>query len=343
MTIVPMPREVTRSTAMQELAVRLRHAIAAQGGVMLAGEPGSGRQFLARAIHLATAGDAGGPLEPLDPPAAAEAASRPFVVVDCAVSVDLEYRLFGNTACAVDRISGGLDSIAEGSALERALTGTLFLRQLPDMPARVQQRLARVLRDGEVRVERARGASRIEAVVLRPMGTTEGRADEDRIVPELKRRMEHTTIDTPPLRSRREDIPGLVRCLLGDLCAERQVPEKGISTQAAELLAALPWRGNIDELKAVLAALVARVPGRLIRLSDVLASVRLDGAPTALYSGTLKEARARFERDYVASVLSQHRGRMGAAARALGIQRTNLYRKVRQLSLRRPAAGPQQP
>ena len=142
-------------------------------------------------------------------------------------------------------------------------------------------------------------------------------------------------MEMPPLRRRREDIPGLVRYLLADICAERQLLAKSVSTHAADLLSALPWRGNVSELKRFLAVLVSTVPGRLIRLSDVLANVRLDGTPsTSIYSGTLREARERFERDYVASVLRRHHGRMGEAAKALGIQRTNLYRKVRQLSIK---------
>jgi DNA-binding NtrC family response regulator len=117
-----------------------------------------------------------------------------------------------------------------------------------------------------------------------------------------------------------------------------------VSTHAADLLSALPWRGNLVELKTFLTALVGTVPGRLIRLSDVLANVRLDGAPSPfLYTGTLREAREHFEKDYVASVLRRHHGRMGEAAKALGIQRTNLYRKVRQLSLKRRPAVRQQP
>jgi two-component system, NtrC family, nitrogen regulation response regulator NtrX len=150
------------------------------------------------------------------------------------------------------------------------------------------------------------------------------------------------TIHMPPLRRRREDIPALVRYLLADICEELDLPGKTVSTQATELLAALPWRRNVLELQDLLRTLAVQTPGRLIRLADILARVELEGGsaqPTFEYTGTLKQARARFERDYVAAVLEQHHGRMGEAAKALGIQRTNLYRKVRQLSVKRRAAG----
>ena len=93
-------------------------------------------------------------------------------------------------------------------------------------------------------------------------------------------------------------------------------------------------------MRGLLRALVLKVPDRVIRQADVLANIRLEGAATAvIYEGSLKQARARFERDYVASVLAQHHGRMTDAAKTLGIQRTNLYRKVRQLSVKRRGNG----
>ena len=109
-----------------------------------------------------------------------------------------------------------------------------------------------------------------------------------------------------------------------------------MSTQAVGLLCALPWRGNLAELRGLLHALVMKVPDQLIRLNDILANIRLDASALTFHGGgTLKEARERFEHDYVEAVLELHRGRMPEAARALGIQRTNLYRKIRQLAVQR--------
>jgi two-component system, NtrC family, nitrogen regulation response regulator NtrX len=161
-----------------------------------------------------------------------------------------------------------------------------------------------------------------------------------RVLAELLARVSGTVIDVPPLRERREEIPQLTRAFLAEACRALDVPAKTISQQATELLAALQWRGNIDELRQLVSSLAANVSERTIRLSDVLAHVKLDGQTNVfLYGGTLREARERFERDYVAQVLEQHNGRMTEAAKALGIQRTNLYRKVRQLSVRRRRGG----
>jgi two-component system nitrogen regulation response regulator NtrX len=113
------------------------------------------------------------------------------------------------------------------------------------------------------------------------------------------------------------------------------VPPTTISRPALSLLSALPWRGNADELRSLLERAVPAATGRSVGLDDILAHVRLDGGAAVFsHGGTLRQARARFERDYVAAVLEQHRGRISEAAKVLGIQRTNLYRKMRALHVR---------
>jgi two-component system nitrogen regulation response regulator NtrX len=171
------------------------------------------------------------------------------------------------------------------------------------------------------------------------------RAGEDELLtPELRKRLEVHRIDLPPLRRRREDVPGFVRLVIAERCARQRAPLKAMSSQAMSLLAALPWRGNLTELGELLETLVANVPGRTIRVPDVLTHVCFDaGDVTCSKGGTLKEARERFERDYVAAVLVQHQGRMAQAARALGMQRANLYRKVRQLAVARQPVFPRRP
>ena len=110
-----------------------------------------------------------------------------------------------------------------------------------------------------------------------------------------------------------------------------------MSRSALSLLSALPWRGNAAELRLLLESVVTGMQGgRGIALEDVLVHVRLEGGAGLFTSGgTLKQARSRFEKEYIASVLDQHRGRISEAARALGIQRTNLYRKMRSLRVPR--------
>src|SRR5262249_43985000 len=110
---------------------------------------------------------------------------------------------------------------------------------------------------------------------------------------------------------------------------------------AVTVLAALPWSRNIDELADVLARVVD-ASGTVIRQEDVLAHLPMDGAFARLdLTASLRDARRRFERDYIAAVLERHHWRMSDAARTLGIERANLYRKTRQLGITRaPRAEP---
>lgn len=141
-------------------------------------------------------------------------------------------------------------------------------------------------------------------------------------------------IDLPALRHRRDDIPVLATHFLKDACRRHDFPVKSFSRGALALLSALPWVGNATELRALTERLSIVVPRGVVLLEDVLANVRLDAAEApGGPRGSLKAARERFERDYVATVLQHHRGRMGAAAKELGIERTNLYRKIKQLKI----------
>jgi two-component system nitrogen regulation response regulator NtrX len=142
-------------------------------------------------------------------------------------------------------------------------------------------------------------------------------------------------IELPPLRQRTEDIALLATHFLKEACRRNGIPAKAFSRSALSLLGALPWPGNTAELRLLAERLAVVVTRGVVLLEDVLANVRLEGAEAlGGRSGTLREARERFERDYVATILQQHRGRMGDAAKELGIERTNLYRKIKQLNIR---------
>ena len=318
---------------MQELVQQLSAAVGETGGVLVTGEPGVGHDAVARAVHLSSDSeqDASG-VRLLMKAMQRHSSHRPYVAIDCSDRLELEERLFGLATPSSSETIPGLEQLTVACILTAAHGGTLVLRHLPEMPIRLQIRLARLLRDGEAHIVGSGSEPALVPIAVRVVGTAER---EGELVPELARRLP-VTINVPPLRERREDIPGLVRCLLGELSMSAGVAPKVASRQATELLSALPWRGNVGELEALLRTLVTHTPGRHIRLAHVLEYVRLDGRATVTtYTGTLKEARECFERDYVAAVLDRHRGRMAEAAKSLGLQRTNLYRKVRQLSVTR--------
>lgn len=250
--------------------------------------------------------------------------------IRAAEPAEIDERLFG--APTRRAVAPDLESLGRGSALVEAGSGTVFLDNIDELPASAQRRLARLLRDGEARVaprHQSVGLSfRLVAATSHDLEThvTEGRFRAD-----LLRRVGACRITIPPLRQRPGDVPAIV---------ERLVREAGeaprtFTQPALTMLAALPWAHNIDELAAVLGKVLAGA-GRIVTQEDVLAHAPIDGALTRwdLTAG-LREARRRFERDYIAAVLDRHQWRMSDAARALGLERANLYRKTRQLGIAR--------
>lgn len=320
----------SHSSSMRDVVALMSRASAMRAGVMVRGEDGTGRQVVARAIH------------------AAQSDGAAFVCVDCAgyEGDGLEVELFGAAGRARGGqgsadASHGLERISRQSRLYDAIGGTLYLKNIADASARVQGRLARLLRDREATLADTGAAIGFD---IRPMAGVDAGVDsaveEGRIREELFRRLSVIRIDLPPLRNRHEDIPALANYFLREICRARRVPPKTLSRPALSLIAALPWRGNAVELRTMLDAIVAGLSGgKGIGLDDVLAHVKLDGGSVTFSNrGTLRQARARFEREYIAHVLEQQHGRISEAAKALGIQRTNLYRKLRSLRVDRHVA-----
>ena len=262
-------------------------------------------------------------------------AGQPFVTVDCAQPGDaLDAALFGARA----RAAAELETLGAGSALLAARRGTVFLDRVGELPAALQRRLARVLRDGEVRVG-SRVRVRIEARIVAagapalPADTRDGRFRAD-----LLRRF--AAVPVPTLRQRPGDLPAIVTRLAADLSAASGRPAPGFTPAALTMLTALPWSGNIDELSETLARALEQTGAPLVRQEDLLPVVPFDGLARRVSPlVSLREARRRFEREYIASVLEQHSWRMSDAARTLGIERANLYRKTRELGIQRGAPG----
>jgi DNA-binding NtrC family response regulator len=316
------------SPAMRDVMTLIARASTMRAGVMIRGEEGAGRQAAARAIHAGS-----GAAE------SRKSAGGAFVPVDCAAHDDgnLDDVLFGATGDVK-----GVEKVSRASALFRARGGSLYFQNVPDIPTRVQARLARLLRDREAVVAET---GEIVNLNVRPIAGVDPAFDlsveEGQVREDLFKKLSVIRIDMPALRNRREDIPALANYFLRDICARERVPPKTLSRAALVLLAALPWRGNADELQALLLSIVQGIQGgRNLGLEDVLAHVRLDGGSIVFQKGgTLKQARTQFEREYIAATLEQAHGRITDAARVLGIQRTNLYRKMRSLRIKNPANG----
>jgi DNA-binding NtrC family response regulator len=284
------------SMAMREVLTMISRAAGMRAGVLIRGEEGTGRQVAARAIHNSQ-----------------RSGDDAFVTVDCAAfeGEGLESELFGPGARSHHPDGGsGFERVSRHGLLHQVRGGTIYLQNVAEAPTRVQLRLSRLLRDREAIVTETGHTVPFD---VRPVAGVDPGFDaavqDGRVRAELFRRLSVIRIEMPALRNRREDIPALANYFLREVCAAQRVPPKTLSRSALSLLSALPWRGNAAELRQLLDSVVTGMQGgRGIALEDILSHVRLDGGAGLLSTGgTLKQARARFEKEYIAVVLEQHR------------------------------------
>jgi DNA-binding NtrC family response regulator len=304
-----LPPELTGgSPQVRDCLAQLEQAASGDRGALVVAERGLDAESVARSLHQRSARHA-----------------QPFVVLTCAGSPqEVERALFGVPG---RRRSDELEALSGASALARAHEGVLFLDEVTELPAAAQRRLARVLRDGEVLRQRPLGRLALDVrVIAGTANSLVSAIDDGRLVDELARRLP-LVIDVPPLRQRREDVSEIAARIL----AER-APGRQFTPAALTVLAALPWRRNVTELRALIDRLATAGSGPTILQEEVLAEVQLDRPPLRPASN-LREARRQFERDHIAAVLRDYGWQMREAARALGIERANLYRKARQLGI----------
>jgi len=297
---------------LQEL---VRRTSQLESGVLLIADPGADAESIARELHVR-----------------GRAAASPFVMVDCGGSdaAGLEHTIFG-----VPSASGAndLEPVAAASSAAAARGGTLFLQDVVDLPAALQARLSRMARDREVLVDGEILPTDFRLIASAP-SSIDCDVRENRFRADLYRRLAASRIDMPPLRARLEDVPELACRLLEDLAGAAGTAAHSFAPASLALLSAVHWPGNLAELRGVVGDLVRTTPCEVIQLEHVLPALQLQrSAPSLIPSGTLRDARLKFERDYISEVLQHHGWRMAEAAQALGIQRPNLYRKARQLGI----------
>ena len=259
---------------------------------------------------------------------------HPLLMSDCGVDepLGIEQRLFGTVARAGE--VNELEDVTATAAVVQAGAGTLFVDNIDELPAAAQRRLVRVLRDGEVRVagRAIRTGFRLIAATSRDLSNEarEGRFRED-----LWRRLAKCRITIAALRRRPADLPQILDSLVHE--AANGTGRITFTPQALAVLASLPWTRNFDELREVVASLSKGQPGD-VTAEQVLSHVSLRGQFGRMdLTVSLREARRQFERQYIGAVLEHHRWSMSEAARTLGMERANLYRKARQLGITRGA------
>jgi two-component system, NtrC family, response regulator AlgB len=300
------PRFETRSPALAEaLAVAARVA-ATDATVLLLGETGTGKGVLARHIH-----------------ALSVRSERPFVTVNCAVVSPalIENELFGHARGAFTGAEG-----PRAGHVEAAGNGTLFLDEVGDLPREAQGKLLRLLEEHEyVRVgdtEPRRSDARVIAATHRDLraASSAGAFRED-----LFYRLNVVAIRVPPLRERREDLPELAAVIVADLAAQHGRPAARLDPTTIAALTAYGWPGNLRELVNVLERAVILGSGETLT-PDLLPEELRAAAPARGAGEDDDETLEAAERRHIAAVLARHPTRE-AAARALGIDPSTLYRK----------------
>jgi two-component system nitrogen regulation response regulator NtrX len=321
---------VGSGASMSRLLAQIDRVAASETRVCILGETGTGKELVARAIH--------------EKSARRESA---FVTLNCAaVPAELiESELFGHEKGA---FTGA--AVKHAGKFEQADGGTLFLDEIGDMPVAMQAKLLRVLEEGEV--ERVGGDKPIRVnvrVLVATHRNLEELVKQNTFRRDLFHRVYVFPLALPPLRERPEDFPALVAHFARQVAAQNGWKEKAFGGDAITELRRYAWPGNVRELRNVVERLVllsgeGAVTGadvRLILPGTGGGGERNGGTVSAESSGTLAERTEAFEREVLLGEIQRHNFHMTNVARALGLERSHLYKKCQQLgidlqSLRKP-------
>ncbi len=318
--IFPEGYVVGRSERMMSVYHQLRHLLSGDLPVLITGETGVGKEFIARILHTSSARTSG-----------------PFVAVNCAaLPADLlEAELFGieaGVATGVNKRDGKM-RLAEG--------GVVFLDEIGDMSPALQAKLLRALQEKEVHPVGARGPVPLDVRVVAATNTDlHERIGEGRFRSDLYYRIAGYTLDIPPLRERRGDVAALVEFMMQRVAIEVDKPISGISVKALRALVDASWPGNVRELEHEVRRLVYLCPpDQPITVAMVSPGVLAQGAAIEAQALdldgdlTLSRHAAELERRLVALALTRTRGKRATAARLLGISRYGLTLKMKRLGL----------
>ncbi len=306
------------SRVMTQLREQVAMAAPTNGRVLIYGANGTGKELVARSVHALSRRSAG-----------------PFVEVNCAAIPEelIESELLGYvrgafTGAVADR--QGKFEIADG--------GTIFLDEIADMSLKTQAKVLRVLQEQVVDPLGGRTGVRVDVRVVAATNkdlTVE--IQSGRFRDDLFFRLNVIPILVPPLADRREDIPLLADHFMREFAREYGHRVKSLDEEALAIVRAHSWPGNVRELRNVLERLAIMVPGESIGEADlgflVGGALSDRAAPDVADRLSLHAARDRFERDYIVRALASHRGNISRAADALGVERSNLYRKMRVLGI----------
>jgi two-component system, NtrC family, nitrogen regulation response regulator NtrX len=300
---------VGESDVMRALEDHVRSAAPSNSRVLITGENGSGKEIVARTLHRLS-----------------HRAEQPFVDVNCAAIPEelIESELFGHRKGA---FTGAIDE--RKGKFELADGGTLFLDEVGDMSVRTQAKVLRVLQEQTFQKVGGQQAITVDVRVIAATNKTlEAEIARGTFRDDLYYRLNVIPISVPPLRTRGNDIVLLAEHFLRRFAAETGTPRKKLSSGAASKLKAYHWPGNVRELRNVIERLAILLRGDTIEAEDVQLGTRVAAPAEIATDLTLKEARDAFEMQYILSRLKEFAGNVSRTADALGVERSNLYRKL---------------
>jgi DNA-binding NtrC family response regulator len=308
---------VWRSEAMRRVMAQVTRVAAGESRVCILGETGTGKELIARAVHEGSARRGG-----------------PFITLNCAaIPAELiESELFGHEKGAFTGAAA-----RHTGKFEQAHRGTLFLDEIGDMPAVMQAKLLRVLEEGEVERVGASGTIRVDVrVVVATHRNLEEQVRTGAFRQDLFHRIYVFPVFLPPLRERPGDIPMLIEHFSRRICEVNGWKAKKFGTAAVAILEKYPWPGNIRELRNAVERLLlladSEVDDDLVR--EVLPRTSARSADLSVNAaGALSSRVEAFESATIRAELERTRHNMTEAAKALGLERSHLYKKCAQLGI----------
>jgi two-component system, NtrC family, nitrogen regulation response regulator NtrX len=300
---------------MKKLMSQIERVAASETRVCILGETGTGKELVARTLHERS-----------------PRASGPFVTLNCAAvpSELIESELFGHEKGSFTGAAG-----RHVGKFEQAEGGTIFLDEIGDMPLAMQAKLLRVLEEGEVeRIGSDKPTSVDVRVVVATHRNLESLVKEGKFRQDLFHRIYVFPVVLPPLRDRKEDIPALVQHFAAQVCAQNNWKPVPFTPEAIEELKTFCWAGNIRELRNVVERLILLATEGSVTLDTVQSALpQAPAGASPADSGTLAERVQGFERDVILSELKRSHHHITNAAKALGLERSHLYKKAEQLGI----------
>jgi two-component system, NtrC family, response regulator GlrR len=294
---------ITRNEKMQKVLEVISRIARTESTVLVLGESGTGKDLIAKAIHLAS-----------------ERKDKPFVAVNCAALPEplLESSLFGHEKGA---FSGAIRS-ARGLFLQ-ADRGTIFLDEIGDMPLSIQAKVLRVLQEKHFYPVGSEKLTEVDVrIIVATNKNLEEQVKQGLFREDLYYRIHVIPIHLPPLRERKEDIPPLVEHFLQKFLRQVKKEIKGITPEAMQKLMLYDWPGNVRELENVLEYAVAMSDKDVITEDLIL---RTKAAVAQAPIQPLKDARDAFERNYLIYLLEIAKGKVSEASRLAGKYRADFY------------------